>query len=243
MLAPSTWTRKGGAVVAAAALLALASSGAGSAAPAKIASTHSLAALLVAHGARSGPSVRAALLAVVEAKRPLTGERTVLPILGRARGPQGATWLHVSLPGRPNGHTGWIRKSGTRETRTSWAVVVNLGRRQLAVYRYGRSIKTFRAVVGKPSTPTPQGQFFVEESFPIRPGSLGAPYAIALSARSTVYQQFDGGPGQIAVHGIEGIGGQPGTAASHGCIRLDASDMAWLGHHIRPGVPVTIVGS
>ena len=74
------------------------------------------------------------------------------------------------------------------------------------------------------------------------PRQSGAPFALALSARSTVLQQFDGGPGQIALHGIENIGGTPGTAASHGCIRLTTPAISWLATHIAPGVPVRIIG-
>ena len=33
-----------------------------------------------------------------------------------------------------------------------------------------------------------------------------------------------------------------GTAASHGCVRLDTAAISWLGKRIGPGVPVTIKG-
>jgi lipoprotein-anchoring transpeptidase ErfK/SrfK len=94
--------------------------------------------------------------------------------------------------------------------------------------------------VGKPSTPTPQGRFFVEETLVLGGGAVGAPYALALSARSNVLQQFDGGPGQIALHGLDNVGGVPGTAASHGCMRLARRPITWLAARIGPGVPVTI---
>ncbi|HLW95544.1 MAG TPA: L,D-transpeptidase, partial [Solirubrobacteraceae bacterium] len=67
-----------------------------------------------------------------------------------------------------------------------------------------------------------------------------APYALALSARSNALQEFDGGPGQIALHGVGNIGGVPGTAVSHGCIRLATPAITWLAMHITPGVAVTI---
>jgi lipoprotein-anchoring transpeptidase ErfK/SrfK len=70
--------------------------------------------------------------------------------------------------------------------------------------------------------------------------AVGAPFALALSARSTVLQAFAGGPGQIALHGLRNVGGIPGTAVSHGCIRLDNGAMRWLVRRIGPGVPVTI---
>jgi lipoprotein-anchoring transpeptidase ErfK/SrfK len=51
---------------------------------------------------------------------------------------------------------------------------------------------------------------------------------------------FDGGPGQIALHGLANIGGVLGSAVSHGCVRLDNDVMHWLVVRIGPGVPVTI---
>jgi lipoprotein-anchoring transpeptidase ErfK/SrfK len=101
-------------------------------------------------------------------------------------------------------------------------------------------IRRFPAVVGKPSTPTPTGQFFIEEGLALSPSASGAPFALASSARSDVLQDFDGGPGQIAIHGMGGLPGALGTASSHGCIRLDATDITWLAMRIGPGVPLTI---
>lgn len=54
-------------------------------------------------------------------------------------------------------------------------------------------------------------------------------------------QEFDGGPGQIALHGLDNIGGDLGTAESHGCVRLADSAVTWLAARIQPGVPVTII--
>jgi lipoprotein-anchoring transpeptidase ErfK/SrfK len=110
----------------------------------------------------------------------------------------------------------------------------------VTAYRRGRPVRTFKAVVGKPSTPTPLGQFFIEESILLRPTDVGAPYALALSARSNVFQEFDGGPGQVALHGVANLGGVLGTAASHGCVRLSSFAMRWLVERVGPGVPVTI---
>lgn len=200
-----------------------------------------LAQVMTPHGVRARPDGHARVLQVVEPRRPLTNERTILPVLAHQRGKQGVMWLKVLLPGRPNSHTGWIRKPGTIGATTRWAIVIHLSQRRVDVFRSGRVAKHFAAVVGKPSTPTPQGRFFVEEWLEIIPGSPGGPFALALSARSNVYQEFEGGPGQIALHGIYRIGGTPGTAVSHGCVRLDSPDMAWLGTHIHGGVPVTIV--
>ena len=70
--------------------------------------------------------------------------------------------------------------------------------------------------------------------------NVGAPFALALSARSDVFQQFAGGPGQIALHGLMNVGGVLGTATSHGCVRLDNGMMRWLVTRIRPGTTVTV---
>jgi lipoprotein-anchoring transpeptidase ErfK/SrfK len=216
-------------------VLAGGSSGKANAAPA-VPPTQALVTLLATHTVRSAPRSNSASLASIAAQRPITGVRTVLPVLGRAAG----GWLHVSLPGRPNGRTGWIRARATAAAVTPWHIVIDTLGRRVLVYRKARLVKIFRAVVGKPSTPTPAGTFFVEEAVRLSPGDVGAPFALALSARSNVLQEFDGGPGQIALHGLANVGGLLGTAASHGCIRVTADAIRWLVEQIGAGVPVTV---
>jgi lipoprotein-anchoring transpeptidase ErfK/SrfK len=211
-----------------------------SARPAVVKPTQELAALLSAHEAFSKPAQGSARLTLVQARRPLTGVRTVLPVLGHATGTRGIGWLQVRLPGRPNGRTGWIRQRATVGSTTSWHIVIRTSTRRVVVYRNGRPVRTVKAVVGKPSTPTPHGEFFVEEAIRLGAGDVGAPFALALSGRSNVLQEFDGGPGQVALHGLANVGGVPGSAVSHGCVRLDNDVMRWLVARIGPGVPVTI---
>lgn len=110
----------------------------------------------------------------------------------------------------------------------------------MTVYRNGRRLQSYPAIVGKPSTPTPAGEYFVEENVLLPVGMPGGPFALATSDRSNVLQEFDGGPGQIALHGLDNLGGQLGTAESHGCIRLADSAITWLAGRIQPGVPITI---
>jgi lipoprotein-anchoring transpeptidase ErfK/SrfK len=94
--------------------------------------------------------------------------------------------------------------------------------------------------VGKPSTPTPRGRFFIEEPVALSSRDAGGPFALATSARSNVLQEFEGGPGQIALHGTDNLSGAPGTAVSHGCVRLSTSAITWLAGHVGAGVPLTI---
>jgi lipoprotein-anchoring transpeptidase ErfK/SrfK len=210
--------------------------------PAVVKPTQELATLLSSHQVLAKPAAGSAPLRRVQARTPITEARTVLPVLGQGTGGDGLPWLHVRLPGRPNGSTGWISQRGTVSSQTSWHIVVNTSSRRGTVYRHGRPARVFKAVVGKTSTPTPHGKFFVEEAILLPASAVGAPYALALSARSTVLQEFAGGPGQIALHGLRNVGGTLGTAVSHGCVRLDTAAMRWLVARIGPGVPVTITG-
>ncbi len=196
--------------------------------------------LLTGHLAHRRPNAAGLIVARVADLRPITGERTALPVIGAAAGRSGIRWLHVMLPGRPNGASGWIAQQGTRNAVTPWHLVVSLATRRVTVYRDGRVIRTFGAVVGKPSTPTPGGSFFVEETLQMSAGEPGGPFALALSARSNALREFEGGPGQIAVHGRDNLGGTLGAAESHGCVRLATSSIDWLAARIGPGVPVTI---
>ena len=206
--------------------------------PTTAAAPQALVVLLGDHVARHAPSADAGRIEGVAARRPLTRGRTVLPVLGR--GGPGEAWLRVRLPGRPNGHTGWISAARTRPTTTPWRIVVSLAARRVIVFREGRVVRRFAAIVGKASTPTPRGNFFVEEALRLSPSAAGAPFALATSARSNVLQEFDGGPGQIALHGTDNLSGALGTAASHGCVRLAPHAIAWLASRIGAGVPVSI---
>lgn len=188
----------------------------------------------------SAPSVNAPQMTTVASRRPLTGVRTVLPVLGQATSKHRQAWVDVRLPGRPNGSSGWITTAGTMPSWTPWRLSVNLNARLVTVYHRGHAMRRFSAVVGKPSTPTPQGNFFVEEGLWMGPGAAGGPFALATSARSDVLQEFDGGPGQIGMHGMDNLPGALGTASSHGCIRLTTSAITWLAMRIGPGVPLSI---
>ena len=199
-----------------------------------------LVTLLKSHTVISAPRARPSKVGRVRATRPLTGGQTILPVVGHLTTADGLRWLRVLVPGRPNGMKGWISRRATTLTTTSWRLVVKTSRRRVLVYRRGRLVRRFAAIVGAPSTPTPHGRFFVEESVRMLPGAAGGPFALALSARSNVLQEFEGGPGQIAMHGVANLGGTLGTAASHGCVRLANRAISWLAWRIAPGTPIVL---
>jgi lipoprotein-anchoring transpeptidase ErfK/SrfK len=201
--------------------------------------TQPLVILLQDHVARAAASTHARVVEPVAALRPLTKVRTVLPVMGAVKGKDGNRWVHVRLPGRPSGHTGWILADQTIRSSTEWRIVVTVSTRRVTIYRDGLVVRVFPAVVPKPSTPTPYGQFFVEETLAIS-SHAGGPFALAISARSDIFQEFEGGPGQIAIHGTDGLADPLRSAASHGCIRISPNAISWLSSRIGGGVPVTV---
>ena len=206
----------------------------------QVAASQPLVVLLHDHVARVAPSAHGSRIEAVAARRPLTRSRTVLPVLGQRSNRKAGSWLRVRLPGRPNGHTGWISANRTHQTSTPWRLRVTLSTRRVTVYRGGHVRRQFRAVIGKPSTPTPRGAFFIEEALALSSYETGGPFALATSARSNVFQEFEGGPGQIGIHGTNNLSGAPGSAASHGCIRLHPRAITWLARRIGAGVPLTV---
>jgi lipoprotein-anchoring transpeptidase ErfK/SrfK len=209
---------------------------------AHVQSSQQLAVLLSAHPVHSAPEADSPVVTSLAATRPITGEETTVPVIAGRRSAKGV-WLRVMLPGRPNGSSGWIAAVGTKRLVTAWRITVDLGARRVIVYHDGSAVRSLRAVVGKPSTPTPTGSFFVEETVLMPVGQPGGPLALALSARSDALQTFEGGPGQIAIHGRDGLGGVLGRAESHGCVRMSTGSIEWLADRIDPGTPVTIEAS
>jgi lipoprotein-anchoring transpeptidase ErfK/SrfK len=210
------------------------------AAQARVAPSTTVATLLAGHKAYKSPG--GAYQESVPSTRPITTETTVLPVL-TVRMHGGRKWLLVRLPGRPNSHTGWIKAAGTRIGKEYWHIVISTGQRRAWIYFKGHLRRNWLVVVGAPNAPTPTGEFFVEENIQEPSNFPGNPYALATSGRSNVFSEFDGGPGQVALHGMGGgLTATPGTAVSHGCIRLPNDEITWLAQRIAPGTPVTITG-
>jgi lipoprotein-anchoring transpeptidase ErfK/SrfK len=65
-------------------------------------------------------------------------------------------------------------------------------------------------------------------------------WALATSAFSRILKHFDGGQGQVALHARASLPDPVGTAASHGCVRFNNGDIAWMAAHIPNGTPVWI---
>jgi lipoprotein-anchoring transpeptidase ErfK/SrfK len=149
----------------------------------------------------------------------------------------------VYLNRRPNGATGWVSLNDVDLLRTDKRILIDVGARRLTVFESNTPIFSTSIGVGKPSTPTPTGRYFLTELWQ-QPSSSGpfGPYAYGLSAYSDVLEQFNGGPGQTGIHGTNApqlIGGAP----SNGCIRLPNSAIVHIVQTIGLplGTPVDIV--
>jgi len=149
-------------------------------------------------------------------------------------------WLQTYLPQRPNESTGWVPLSDVALTEDQYHIAVSLGARQLTVYDGDTTVFTTSVAPGAPSSPTPTGSFYVTEIFKLTsPDTAYGPYALGTSAYSNTYYSFDGGPGQIAIHGTNEpwlIGGY----ASHGCVRLANAAITTVAGLVPQGTPVEI---
>jgi L,D-transpeptidase catalytic domain len=153
----------------------------------------------------------------------------------------GREWVELRIPGRPNGRTGWVKRGALGPFHlTHLLVVVHRRRMRMYLYSRGRQIWSAPVGVGKPSTPTPAGHFWIDERFTITdPRSGYYPYAFGTTDYSTL-TEWPGG-GVVGIHGPyydpQGIPGR----ISHGCIRLHVGDDFWLAAHLKLGTPLHVI--
>lgn len=170
-----------------------------------------------------------------------SGAPQYLMVLGSAMH-DGRQWLLVRLPWRPNDARGWLLRDRVELLHSPWFLELSLTARRLSLYRQGRRVASYRAVIGHPKTPTPTGLFAILERVrqPDPKGFLG-PWAIHLTAHSEVLRRFDGGPGRIAIHGRGGLSFRDplGSARSNGCIRIDNGPVKRL-VRLLPGTAVRV---
>jgi lipoprotein-anchoring transpeptidase ErfK/SrfK len=150
-----------------------------------------------------------------------------------------ATWLHVALPIRPNGATGWVRAANVVRTAVHTRITVDLSERRVRLYRDGRLILTAPAAIGSSATPTPLGRYYVNQRLiPSDPNGPYGPGAVGISAFSPVLTGWTQG-GPIAIHGTN----EPwsiGRAVSNGCIRIPNALLRKLFPLAVSGTPVLI---
>jgi len=151
----------------------------------------------------------------------------------------GVTWVHARLAVLPDSRTGWVPRSALG----GWSfvtthLVINRARFSLTLYRAGRVIFRTRVGVGKPSSPTPAGEFYIRDRLTRYASPEYGPLAFGTSARSQFETDWPAG-GFIGIHGTDEPGMIPGRI-SHGCIRLRNGAILALGRLLPIGTPVTI---
>lgn len=179
---------------------------------------------------------------LVQTYTSMSGMPQTLLVLG-SQTVHGVLWVRVLLPIRPDGSSGWIDSNDVEISTTRYWIHVTLATRRVSVYRKGQLVESFRAVIGKPLTPTPTGLTAIYEiDRQPSPNDFLGSWAMPLVLFSNKLKSFDGGPGQVAIHGRGGtsLENPLGSAASHGCIRVANRSIDWLATHVPVGTPVQI---
>lgn len=165
--------------------------------------------------------------------------RAKLPLVLLVHRRRGA-WLDVYLPTRPNLSRGWIRSRDVRLARDDFRVEIQLKRHRLVAWDGRRRIATEKIATGRSLTPTPTGTYFIADLIrPPDPNGFYGPYAFGLSAHSPILTSFEGGDGQVGIHGTN----DPsvlGADVSHGCIRIRNTAITALAAVLPLGTPVRI---
>jgi lipoprotein-anchoring transpeptidase ErfK/SrfK len=153
------------------------------------------------------------------------GQPLWLPVIGR-RVIGGDGWFHVLVPERPNGSTGWLSAGNVSTSTVGDRIVVRLAEHRLLLHE-GRRSKRYAVAIGKPTTPTTPGRFFVwaRVGYEDPRGPYGN-FALGLSGFSEVITDWPGG-GRMAIHGTSDPS-LAGHDVSNGCIRVYNPLMARL---------------
>ncbi len=150
----------------------------------------------------------------------------------------GETWVQLRIPGRPNGRVGWVARADLGAFHlTHWALAIDLSRLRATLYLDGRATWRAPVGVGKRSTPTPTGHFWIRELLRVPGDTLYGPYAFGTSDYSVLSEWPRGGV--IGIHGTNEPQLIPGRP-SHGCIRMSNADITYLAHHLPIGAPVHV---
>lgn len=148
---------------------------------------------------------------------------------------RGSLTFRVTMPGDASHARGWstrrsvlVKNPNPYGVPTSHArfIVVDKSQYKLYYHQYGRIVRVFPCVLGKPSTPTPLGRFKIYAKDAHMWGAYGP--------RRMRYR------GLFAIHGTNEpwLLSRFPRAYSHGCTRLANTNILWLFDHCRVGTSV-----
>ena len=151
---------------------------------------------------------------------------------------KGNEWVQTQLPGRPNGRVGWVPREALGEFHLIHTqLVVSRKTLRATLFKNGKKVFSAPVGVGKSSTPTPGGLFWIREKLKGL-GSVYGPLAFGTAAYSTKLTDWPGG-GVVGVHGTNEPNLVPGRP-SHGCIRMRNKDILRLNRLMTLGTPLLI---
>jgi lipoprotein-anchoring transpeptidase ErfK/SrfK len=159
--------------------------------------------------------------------------------LVRARGfPPG--WVSVLLPEQPNGSTGWVRSRDVSIERIAERVRVDLAAHRVTVFNGSSVVYRGPIAIGKTSTPTPTGTYYVRAIIRAPKGSAAyGPFELGLSSRSRDISNFTGSDGDIAIEGNNNAAAL-GHSVTGGAIRMDNDATTRLAGALPLGTPVDV---
>jgi lipoprotein-anchoring transpeptidase ErfK/SrfK len=146
-------------------------------------------------------------------------------------------WYRISLPGRPNGRTGWVPAASVEVKPIRKEIVIDVGDRTLELRNAGRVVLRTRIAVGAYGMETPLGRFYVMAKFRPTAPVLGA-FGFETSAYSKL-SEWPGG-GIVGIHGTN-TPSLLGQAVSHGCVRVANEVILRLKDLVPVGTPIRIV--
>lgn len=156
-----------------------------------------------------------------------------------ARMSSGQTWIKIEMPGRPNGRTGWVQRSALESLHTvDGYLLVERTTLRATLFHDGHAVFSAPIGVGKPSTITPPGNFYVMEKLVTLNDPAYGPLALGTSAYAPTLSEWPGG-GIVGIHGTDEPQLIPGRP-SHGCIRMRNNDITRLWSLISVGTPIEI---
>jgi hypothetical protein len=160
-------------------------------------------------------------------------------VLASAHRRGGRTWLQIEVPARPNGRVGWVPRSALGSLHVVKSYLrVDQSTLTATLYREGKTIFSARIGVGKPSTVTPAGNFYVLEKLRAVGNPIYGPFALGTSAYAPTLAEWPGG-GVVGIHGTNEPQLIPGRP-SHGCVRMRDADVARLWSLVGLGTPIWI---
>ena len=99
---------------------------------------------------------------------------------------EGTTWILIRIPGKPNGRKGWVEQEDLNPLQLiHTSIVINRSTLKLTLSKNGKKVMSAPVGVGKSSTPTPAGDFWIREKLRSL-GSAYGPWAIGTAAYSSI---------------------------------------------------------